>query len=320
VSEKKSRILYIKRFMEEYSDDFHPVTVTDILAHLTTEGIEASRPTVARELNNLSEVGIDVVCNDGKPKQFFIGERYFEMPELKMLVDAIRASRFIPPHKVDALIIKLSGFVSSHQSEELRRSLYTDKQARPVGDKAYITVDRLYTAERTGKKIECKYFDWNAKKEKVYRHGNKIYSFSPYGMVWNNDRYYTVGWSDSHNKVITLRVDRIADPKLTKRHAVPKPEGFDMAFYAESVIQMYDGAVRDVTLRCENDMMKHVIDIFGEDVKTEITDEEHFTAYVRTPASPTFFSRICTFGGAIRITAPEDVLRSYREMLKAAMR
>jgi len=320
MAEKRSRILRIQKYMEEYADEQHPVTITDILAHLETENIDASRSTVARELDQLLDAGIDVICNDGKPNKYHIGDRYFELPELKLLVDAVRAWRFIPPRKADALIRKLSGMASVHQSGELRRSLYTDKQTRPVGDKAYIAVDMLYTAESTGKKIVCKYFDWNAKKKKDYKHGRKDYYFSPYGLVWNNDRYYTVGWSDGHGKIITLRVDRIANPKLTEYPAVPKPEGFDMVFYAESVIQMYDGALRDVTLLCENDMMKHVVDRFGEDVQTDVTDAEHFTARVRVPASPTFFAWVFTFGGAIRITAPDDIAKNYRDMLKNALR
>jgi len=302
--EKKNRILYIKRFLEEQTDEEHPATIADILAYLESEGIATSRHTVVREFEQLAEAGIDVICNNGKPNRYFIGERTFEMPELKLLVDAVRASRFIPPRKSDTLIEKLSGFASGSQSGELRRSLYTDKQARPVGDKAYIIVDMLYTAESSERKIVCKYFEYGADKKKVYRHNRQDYLFSPYGLVWNNDRYYTVGWSDSHGKIITLRVDRIAAPKLTDAPAAPKPQDFDMAFYAEGIIQMYDGIMRDVTLHCKNEMMKHVIDRFGEYVDTEIIDAEHFTARVRVPASPTFFAWIFTFCGGIRICKP----------------
>jgi len=320
LSEKKSRIVYIKRFLEEQTDEAHPTTIADILAYLKTLDIGTSRQTIARELEQLTEAGADVICNAGKPNQYFIGDRHFELPELKLLVDAVMASRFIPPNKADALIEKLSNFTSIHQSGELRRSLYTDKHTRPVRSKAYITVDLLYTAESKGLKIIFKYFEWGADKKKIYKHDRQDYYFSPYGLVWNNDRYYTVGWSDSHNKIITLRVDRIAAPKLTDETAVPKPKGFNMAFYSESVFQMYDGPVQDITLHCENDMMKHVIDRFGEVVKTEILDTEHFIAYVNVPASPTFFSWVFTFGGSIRITSPEDVVERYREMLSMALR
>ena len=157
MAESKSRILYIKQYLEEYADELHPVTIMDILAHLESLGVETSRHTIMRELEQLAEAGIDVVCNKGKPNQYFIGDSHFEMPELKLLVDAVMASRFIPPRKADTLIEKLSQLSSVHQSGELNRSLYSDKQPRPVGDKAYITVDMLYTAENTGKKIVCKF-------------------------------------------------------------------------------------------------------------------------------------------------------------------
>jgi predicted DNA-binding transcriptional regulator YafY len=319
MAEKKSRILYIKRYLEEYADELHPVTVSDILTHLESVGIETSRHSVMREIEQLIESGADVVCNKGKPNQYFVGDRHFEMPELKLLVDAVMASRFIPPRKVDTLIKKLSQLSSTHQSVELHRSLYTDKQTRPVSDKAYITVDMLYTAESTGKKIVCKYFEYGADKKKVYRHNRRDYRFSPYGLVWNNDRYYTVGWSDDHKKIITLRVDRIAAPKLIEEPAVPKPDDFDMAYYAESIIQMYGGDIRDITLHCDNDMMKHIIDRFGEDVKTEIINTDRFAAYVRIPASPTFYAWTFTFEGAIRIAAPDDIAACYRKMLMAAL-
>jgi predicted DNA-binding transcriptional regulator YafY len=164
----------------------------------------------------------------------------------------------------------------------------------------------------------CRYFDWNASKEKVYKH-NHSYVFSPYGLAWSNDRYYAVGWSDSHAKIITLRVDRIADAKLTEYAAAPKPDGFKMSYYGEIVINMHDGELRNVILRCENNMMKHIIDRFGENVATEVISAEKFVACVRVPTSPTFFAWVFTFGGAIRITAPDDVANSYREMLTKAM-
>ena len=317
--ETKSRLLTVKRFLEEQTDEAHPVTLADVLGHIEAEGFSTTKKTLAQDIEELVESGVDVVCNPGHPNEYFIGDRHFELPELKLLVDAVRASRFIPPRKAEALIGKLTAMASRHQADELRRSLYAGKPARPLEDKAYVTVDLLHAAVNTGKKITCKYFEWNADKKKVYKHRRQDYHFSPYGLVWNNDRYYAVGWSDSHGKVITLRVDRIAVPKLTDADAAPRPEGFDMAFYAESVIQMYDGPVRDVTLLCDNEMMRHVIDRFGEDVDTKVSDDEHFLARVSVPASPTFFAWVFTFGGGIRIAAPDDVASAYLEMAKSAL-
>ena len=173
----------------------------------------------------------------------------------------------------------------------------------------------LNSAINEDKKIKFKYYEWNPEKKKIYKHNRKEYSFSPYGLVWNNDRYYVVGWCDCHGKVITFRVDRIAAPKLTEEAVVPAPEGFSLAYYAESVFQMFDGPMGRVTLHCGNDMMRHVVDRFGEDVETEICDDDHFLARVEVPASPTFFAWVFTFRGGIKITAPDEVASAYCEML-----
>lgn len=317
--ENKSRILHIKRFMEEYADDDHPQSVADILTHLKSVDIETSRQSVARELQRLSEAGVDVICNEGKPKQYIIGDRGFELPELKLLVDAVMASRFIPPHKSTDLIEKLSRFASKHQSEELRRSLHTDKQARPVGDNVYLTVDMLHKAVYTKKQVLHKYYDWGADKQRFQKYDGKEFYFSPYGLLWNSDKYYVVGWSHNRGQVIVLRVDRIANPKLTELDAAPESEGFNIDYYANDVFQMFDAEMRDVTLLCNNDMMRHILDQFGEGVNTEIIDADRFAAYVNVPPSPTFFAWVFTFGGGIRITEPEDVLEKYRDMIKKAL-
>lgn len=319
MNDKKSRILCIKRFLEEQTDEEHHVTVADILTSLEAQGVSASRQTITRDIQFLIEDGVDVVCNPGKPNGYFIGERSFELPEIKLLIDAVQASRFISSRKATALIRKLTNLASRYQSKGLRRSLYVNRQARPVDGKVYITVDLLNTAANTKKKITCKYTDWSADKKKFYKHG-KDYLFSPYDLIWNNDHYYAVGWSDNHGKIITLRVDRIAKPRLTDEPAATKPEGYDVAFFTERVVQMYDGPVREITLVCENHTMKHIIDRFGEDVQTEILSAEHFNAYVKVPASPTFFAWVFTFKGSIKIIAEEDVAAQYREMVAAAMR
>ena len=312
---KKSRLLCLLDYLNKQTDEEHPASMNAIITYLEAEGIQACRKTVTDDIERLIASEIDVICNHGNPNGYFIGERQFEMPELKLLVDAVSASRFIPPAKAKELIRKLTAFASEWQAVELQRSVYTDRRAYPYNNRAYINVDILHTAKNTGKKVTFKYFDWNGKKEKEYKHGQRNYVFSPYGMVWNNDRYYTVGWSDSHGKVITFRVDRIAAPRLTDENAVTEPEGFDMMFYAESVFQMYDGPVCGVTLVCENELRKNVIDRFGEEVETEVLDDEHFKAHVNVPASPTFFSWVFTFRGKMRIAEPDNVAAEFKEMV-----
>jgi predicted DNA-binding transcriptional regulator YafY len=172
-------------------------------------------------------------------------------------------------------------------------------------------VDLLHTAINTGKQVTFKYYEYSRNKTKLYKHNGQVYHFSPYALLWSNDRYYTVGYSERHGKVITFRVDRIAVPKLTDAPAEPKPEGFDMNLYTQSVFQMYDGPHRAVTLKCENSLMKAIVDRFGEDVKTAIFDEEHFTVTAEVAVGPTLFGWVFTSDGGAEILEPDDVAGQY---------
>ena len=154
---------------------------------------------------------------------------------------------------------------------------------------------------------------------KTYKHGRRAYSFSPYRLLWNNDRYYVVGYSDSHGKVITFRVDRIATPALSDTPAEPPAADFDISLYARSVFSMYDGPMCDVVLRCENGCMKTIIDRFGETVKTTVLDSNHFAAFVHISASPTFYGWLFSFAGKITITGPQEIKDEYMKMVRSCL-
>ena len=318
MDEKKSRILYVKRFLEEQTDEAHQAAISDIIAYLAGEGIAATRKTVAQDITLLIEAGVDVVCNISKPNKYFIGDRHFEAPELKLLIDAAQASKFLTNKRSGRLIGKLLALASSHQAADYKDGLYFDRQIKPKNENAYVTADLLLTAIGTRKRVRFMYYEYTPDKKKTYKHNRRVYEFSPWAFVWNNDSYYITGHSEIHGKAIQFRVDRIAAPKLTDTDAVPKPVGFDPAVFVKSVFSMYDGPMLDVTLKCENTLMKTIVDRFGEDVHTEIAGVNHFYAKVSVLASKTFYGWLFGMDGAIEITAPAEAVKAYRDMLGRA--
>ena len=315
---KKCRILYIKKFLEEQTDEMHPVTIKDILSYLATLGIEAHRRTIMLDIEQLIESGIDIVCNRSRQNQYFIGDRLLEVPELKLLIDAAQASKFLTVKRSRVLINKLLSLASHYQAESLKDSLYLEKQIKPKNEYAYITVDVLLTAIRRNCRVQFMYVEYGPNKRKTYKHGQRIYEFSPWTFVWNNDKYYVIGYSEHHGKAAKFRVDRIAAAKLTELSAVPMPEDFDLADYVKSIFQMYDGPLLNVTLECENVLMKAIIDRFGEDVETKIADREHFCVTVRVSASKTFYGWVFSSDGAVKIISPVEAVNEYQAMCNRA--
>ena len=318
MAEKKNRILYIQRYLEEQTDEAHPAVIANILAYLALEGITANRRTAAQGIDQLIEAGVDVVCNKGRPNKYFIGDRHFEIPELKLLIDAAQASNFLTAKRSKALIGKLLVLASRHQSVTLTDGLYYDSQVKPKNENAYVTADLLLEAVSAKKRVRFMYYEYTPDKKKTYKHNRQIYEFSPWRFIWNNDSYYVVGHSENHGKAIRFRIDRIAAPKPTKLDAVPMPEDFDLAAFVKSVFSMYDGPLLDVTLKCENALMKTIIDRFGENVHTAIADAGHFYAKVSVLASKTFYGWIFGMDGSIAITAPAEAVETYRKMLGRA--
>lgn len=314
------RQLYILQYLYEQTDEEHPATTADIMAHLSSKGISAHRQTVAEDIGQLVAFGIDIITERSRKNRYFYGARLFELAELKMMVDAIQAARFITPRKSKKLIGKLSGLTSVHHAAELDRQLFLSGVAKTMNERILYTVNTIYEAISTCRQLRFKYYEYTAEKKKVFKHRGQIYEFSPYDLVWHNDTYYVFGWSESHGKVIKFRVDRIHQPKLTGMDAHPKPEDYDLTIYIRRTFSMYEDEDCTVEMLCENRLMKSIVDRFGEAVAVRLADSERFIATVEVSVSPTFFAWVFTFGGEIKILSPKSVADRYIEQLTDALK
>lgn len=314
-NEAQARILELRKYLYYDTDEKHPVSVRDILKYWQSRGIKASRKSVYNDIALLINLGDDIVCVKSTQNLYFIGSRLFQLPELKLLVDAVESSHFVTPQKSRMLIQKLGQLASSAQAARLNRSIYMDGTPKPENEAIYYIVDTLQTAIQERKQVFFQYYEYLPTKEKILKHGGYRYQFSPYALIWNRDFYYVVGWSEKHGKIAQFRVDRMTAIELLDLSARQTP-GFDPAAYVQKVFGMYPDNLQTVTLLCQNHLMRSVIDRFGETVQTKVVDDNHFLATVEVAPSPPFFGWVFTFDGEIRIVSPENVLEEMREMAR----
>lgn len=314
----KSRVLYIVKYLQQQTDEDNPATTTDILNHLSTFGIEAGRKTIASDIEHLQKVGFDIICIKSRQNKYFIGSRSLELSELKMLVDAVQAAVFIPPAKSKKLISELSSLASAHQAEELKRRLYVNDRVKTSNNEVLYTVDTIYSAIASGKCLKFKSYDYSPKKRKVFKHGGQDYIFSPYDLVWSNDRYYVFGYSESHRDIVKFRVDRIYKPQIVDVPAREKPKGYSISGICKRTFLMYDAEICSVELLCTNDTANAVIDRFGIDADIKESDSEHFIVTANVALGATFFAWIFTYGGKIRIISPKTAIDEYKCHLEVA--
>ena len=312
-NEAQARILTLLQYLYYETDEKHPVSVQDILKNWRNKGIMASRKSVYNDIALLIELGVDIVCIKSTQNRYFIGSRLFELPELKLLVDAVESSHFVTPQKSRMLIQKLGHLASSAQATRLNRPIYMDGMFKPENEAIYYIVDTIQTAIQSKRQVSFQYYEYLPTKEKVLKHDGYRYQFSPYALIWSRDYYYVVGWSEKHEKLAQFRVDRMVAVESSDQAAVCMPD-FDPAEYVRKIFGMYPDDLCTVELLCENEVMRSVIDRFGEEVSTVTADDGHFKAIVEVAPSPPFFAWVFTFCGKIQILGPAEVLDEMRGM------
>lgn len=312
---QKLKLLYLKQFFEEKTDEDHPATMPEILAYLHARGVEAERKSIYTDLDALSDFGMDVRKDErGKSYQWF--DREFELPEVKLIIDSVASSKFLSEKKSDALIKKLGTLCSEHQRKELRRQVRVMGRAKSMNNSVLINVDQLHAAIAANTTVRFKYFHYNVKMERVYSRKGGVYEVSPWALLYDNDNYYLYAFVDGDFR--NYRVDRMASVEqgTNERQGKEAFEKKDMPAFSKSTFGMFNGQEERVEMVFHNRMMDVVIDKFGKEVWLEKVDEWHFKISVPVAVSPQFFAWVFGLGNYVTITGPEHVKQQMKDMLE----
>lgn len=319
-SNQKLKILYLLKFLYEESDDTHFVSMTQILDYLALCGIYAERKSVYSDICELEHFGLDIISRKGKNAGYALASRTFETAQLKLLCDAVNASRFVTEKKSRELIGKIGGLTSRHNARELNRQLYMTERVKSGNETIYYNVDTLHGAVFAKKKVAFKYFEYNVQKNKVYRNGGAEYVVSPYALTFSDENYYLVSHYEKHGNLTNFRVDKMENIRILSEDAedISKvtPENFKLSSYTKRLFGMFAGAEVSVKIRCENSLVNAVIDRFGRDIPVLPDGDSHFIATVNVADSPTFFAWVFTFGGKMKIVSPENIAQKFLSAVK----
>lgn len=315
-SNQKFKLYRLAQIMLERTDEEHYISMPEIMAALSEYDVTADRKSIYNDLRDLSVFGIEV---EGEP----IGNRYhyhvttrsFELPELKLLVDAIQSSKFITEKKSYALIKKLETLASKYDAQKLQRQVYVSGRIKTMNESIYYTVDAIHNAISENKKIKFQYFQWNAKKEMELRHNGAWYHISPWGLSWDDENYYLVGYDTDAGMIKHYRVDKMLHIKISDESREGKEhfKKLDMADYAKKSFGMFGGKEQTVKLSVHNKLAGVIIDRFGKDVMMIPADEEHFNVNVDVRVSRQFLGWVFSLGSDIQIVGPDDVVEQMRK-------
>ncbi len=316
---QKLKIFYILDYLQRNSHQEHPVRAAELLSMLERQhNIVCDRKTVYSDIAALQDYGVDIVSIPGKNGGYYIASRNFELPELKLLIDAVQSSRFLTEKKSRELIEKLCNQCSIYDARLMRRDVLVSGRVKSMNETIYYNVDAIQDAIAENKQITFRYFDYGLDGRRKYR--AKDYQASPYGLCQDNENCYLLAHSPRHG-VTSYRVDRMNDIQLSPEPRTPCPEltGKALVEHANRLFQMYSGETSDVKLRFHRSLVNVVIDRFGRDILLIPDGEEHFVFTVNVAVSPMFLSWVIGFGSKAKILYPQSVVEACKEMCREAL-
>lgn len=317
-SNQKQKLLILRELFERQSDENHPLTMAGILDALAARGISAERKSVYDDIACLQQSGMDIIAERGPNGGYFLASRPFELPELKLLVDAVQSSRFLTEKKSMQLISKLETLASVYEAGSLRRQVVVSGRVKTMNESIYYSVDLLHEAIAQNSRIRFRYFDFDVDFSRRYRPGE--YDASPYALCWQEENYYLIAHSERHG-LTHYRVDKMAHITLTgePRYSDSVTRALDLSQYGRSVFGMFSGTQEQVRLRFDRSLSGVVIDRFGREAMLIPDGADAFFCTVQITVSPNFFGWLASFGARAQIVSPAHVRQAFIDACRAAI-
>jgi len=311
---QKLKIFYILDYLQKNSHEDHPVRAAELISMLEHQhNIICERKTVYSDITALQDYGVDIVSIPGKNGGYYIASRNFEIPELKLLIDAVQSSRYLTEKKSRELIEKLCDQCSIHDAKLMRRDVLVSGRVKSMNETIYYSVDTIQEAIADNRQISFRYFDWDVNGKRRFR--EKDYQASPYGLCQDNENCYLLAHSQRHG-ITSYRVDRMCDIRISDEARIPCPEltGKALTEHANRLFQMFAGDLVNVKMRFHRELCNVVIDRFGRDTMLIPDGEEHFIFTVPVVVSPMFLSWVIGFGKKAQILHPQSVMDQCRQL------
>ena len=316
---QKLKIFYILDYLQRNSHENGLVRASDLIAMLDRQhNISCDRKTVYSDIAALQEYGVDIVSVPGKNGGYYIASRNFELPELKLLIDAVQSSRYLTEKKSKELIEKLLTQCNEQDASLMKRNVLVSGRVKSMNETIYYSVDTIQNAITQNKQITFSYFDWDLGGKRKFR--DKSYVASPYGLCQDNENCYLLALSERHG-ITSYRVDRMMDIKLLDTKRIPCPEltGAALTEHANRLFQMYSGDKTNVKMRFHRSLINVVIDRFGKDTMLIPDGDEYFNFTVNVAVSPMFLSWVMGFGSKAKILYPQSVADQLCDLCREAM-
>ncbi len=317
---QKLKLLYILKLLTEKTDENNRVTVQQIISYLNDNGISAERKSIYDDIESLRVFGYEICSVKSRTVEYFLADREFQLPELKLLVDAVQSSKFITLKKSNELIKKLENLASQNDAKKLQRQVVVSNRVKTLNEKIYYSIDSLHEAISDGNQISFYYYKWAItdssvqKVEKVRRNNGEKYIVSPWALSWDDENYYLIAYDSNAQMIKHFRVDKMENVQVlqkTKRDGKDVFKKFDMAIYSKQIFGMFGGELTDVRLRFDNSLVGVVVDRFSKNVSISKNNDRSFDINTKVMLSPNFYGWLFALRDKAKIIEPQNAKEEF---------
>ncbi len=314
-STRKIKLTKLLELLRQESDIDNPLTTNMIIEKMAQVNVSINRRNLADDIQTLNDQGFEIMQTKvGIQNAYYVEDRGFSVPELKIMIDAVQAASFVTPKKAKELISKIAALGGSHRAEILESNMVLFNTRKHSNEQIFYNVDAIETALLNQCKIIFYYYDLDENKKKIYRKDHHHYVIEPISLVFLEDNYYVMAYDSRFDSVANYRVDRMEQIEvIDEKVSEAAIEKINVAEYTERTFKMYNGKVSNVTMEFEDTLITSVYDKFGEGIKMLRTGDHTCVTNVKVNVSPTFFGWVFQFGDKLRILSPEIVLEEYKK-------
>lgn len=314
---QKLKLLYIVKLLRENTDENHAMSTAELIERLEAYGIHSERKSIYDDIEKLCHFGYDIIqVHSRLGGGYYMAAREFELPELKLMVDAVQSSRFITTKKSRELIGKLEQMAGKYDAGKLQRQVYVAGRIKTENESIYYNIDTIHRAIQENKQIVFTYLDWNLKKELVPR-VNGERQVSPWVLIWRDENYYMAAYDSRDGIIKHYRVDKMGRVTITEnvREGADQFAKLDLAAYANRTFGMFGGDEETVTLQFPDRLIGVVLDRFGREADIRTMEKGCFRIRTKVVVSGQFFGWLAGIGKDARVVSPQSVKEKYREWL-----
>lgn len=322
-SNQKLKQLYLLKILSEHTDETHALTTRELIEKLAEYDVNAERKSIYSDIEALNTMGYDILNDKNRSHYgYYMASRNFEMPELKLLVDAVQSSRFITEKKSRELIGKLEKLCSKYEAGKLQRQVYVSDRLKAENESIYYNIDGIHEAIQKNRQISFRYYEWDPNKKMRFKKEGQRYLVSPHMLIWNDANYYLVAFEGESGIIKHFRVDKMVELSVEKTERQGKEAclEFSPTIYSKKSFQMFGGEEVAVTMLCEESMVGVMIDRFGKEVSMRQTQPGWFQVRTEIVVSPPFFGWLAGMGGKVKIAAPKEVAEEARSYLEEVLK